>query len=161
LETIAADPGADVLLVMNCPTALASSSEAAKAIVGLARGGFLAGKPLLACWLGEHTARDARRILRAAGVASYDSPSAAAEAVSHLVKWSRAQNALQRVPPASSNIANSDPEKVREIFRHVAQDGRKMLTEPEAKAALAAYGIDVPTTVTALSPVAVGSAADT
>jgi acetyltransferase len=38
---------------------------------------------------------------------------------------------------------------VRAIFRAVAKDGRRMLSEPEAKTVLAAYGISVPETLVA------------
>ena len=41
----------------------------------------------------------------------------------------------------------------------VAEDGRACLTEPEAKAVLAAYGIPVPETVVALNEDAVEAAA--
>jgi acetyltransferase len=41
----------------------------------------------------------------------------------------------------------------------VAREGRRMLTEPEAKAAIAAYGVEVPQTIVAESPQAVKAAA--
>ena len=66
VEAVAADPGVDALLVMNCPTALASPLEAAKAVAGLADHGRIAGKPAIACWLGEETARAGRAILQEA-----------------------------------------------------------------------------------------------
>lgn len=45
------------------------------------------------------------------------------------------------------------------IFRQVASEGRRMLTEPEAKAAIAAYGIPVPRTIVAGSVAEVTQAA--
>jgi len=48
---------------------------------------------------------------------------------------------------------------VMAIFAAVAAEGRSMLTEPEAKAALAAYGIPVPEIRVAISPAAVADAA--
>src|SRR5690606_5129169 len=91
VAAVAADPGTDTVLVLNCPTGLASPVEAASAVAGLTQGGLVAGKPLLACWLGEHTARDGRRILQEAGVASFETPSDAAMAVGYLSSWARAQ----------------------------------------------------------------------
>ena len=98
VEAVAADAGTDAVLVLNCPTALASPIEAAKAVAALTSGGKINGKPVLTCWLGERTARDGRRILHEAGVASFETPSDAAIAVSYLSDWSRAQKALTRVP---------------------------------------------------------------
>ena len=152
IEAVAADAGTDVVLVLNCPTALASPIEAAKSVAALTSGGKINGKPVLTCWLGERTARDGRRILHEAGVATFETPSDAAIAVSYLSDWSRAQKALTRVPPRHDEEVSGDSEVVRAIFRQVAKDGRNLLTEPEAKAAIAAYGIPIPETAIALTP---------
>ncbi len=159
VSAVAADPGVDTVLVLNCPTGLASPVEAAAAVAGLTRRGLVSGKPLLACWLGEHTAREGRRILQEAGVASFETPSDAAMAVGYLSGWSRAQEALTRVPPASGDLTTPDREAVRAVFRAVAAEGRRMLTEPEAKQVVSAYGIPVPRTIVAPDPAAAGEAA--
>jgi acetyltransferase len=156
---VAADPNVDAVMVFNCPTGLASPSDAAKAVAGLVKDGRIGGKPVLTCWLGEHTARAARRILQRAGVASFETPADAARAVSYLANWSRAQQALTRVPSSRSEDVAGDRDAVLAIFREVARDGRRMLTEPEAKAAAAAYGIPVPETIVARSPAEAGEAA--
>ena len=160
IDAVAADDGADVVLVLNCPTGLASSVDAAAAVAALTKEGRVGGKPLLSCWLGGHTARDGRKILQTAGVASFETPADAAIAVSYLSNWSRAQQALARVPSSRSEDVASDPAAVRAIFRTAARDGRRMLSEPEAKAAIAAYGIAVPETVVAATPAEVRDAAN-
>lgn len=159
VKAVAADPGTDAILVMNCPTGLVSPTEAAVAVAELTKEGKIDGKPVLTCWLGEHTAREGRRILHDAGVASFETPGDAATAVSYLSEWSRGQRALMRVPSSRSEEVASDPEAVRGIFRAVANEGRRMLTEPEAKAVIAAYGIPVPETVVANSPAEAGTVA--
>ena len=152
VEAIAADAGTDVVLVMNCPTGLGSPLAAASAVTTLARDGKIGGKPVLTCWLGEHTAREGRRVLQDAGIASFETPADAATAVSYLSDWSRAQRALLRTPSSRDEDATSDRKAVLAIFRQVAKEGRRMLTEPEAKAAISAYGIPVPETIIARSP---------
>ena len=92
VEAVAEDPGTDALLVLNCPTGLASPVEAATAVADLADGGRVNGKPVLTCWLGEHTARAGRRILQDAGVASFETPADASTAVAYLGDWAKAQN---------------------------------------------------------------------
>lgn len=158
-EAVAADAGTDVVLVMNCPTGLGSPLAAASAVAALAQDGKIGGKPILTCWLGEHTAREGRRVLQDAGIPSFETPSDAATAVSYLSEWSRAQRALMRTPSSRSEDARSGREAVLAIFRQVAKGGRRMLTEPEAKAAISAYGIPVPETIVARSPVEVEAAA--
>ncbi len=152
VEAAAADPNTDALLVMNCPTGLASPMEAATAVAALTEKGKIGGKPVLTCWLGGQTARQGRQILQDAGVPSYETPGYAATAVSYLSDWARAQKSLMRVPSSRSEDVACDREAVLTIFRKVAKEGRRMLTEPEAKAAVAAYSIPVPETIVARSP---------
>ena len=149
IDAVADDDGADVVLVLNCPTALASPSDAATAVAGLAKDGRVGNKPLLTCWLGERTAREGRRILQDGGVASFDTPADAAAAVAHLSAWSQAQHALMRVPSSRSEDCASDPPRPCGPFSEGGDGRRRMLTEPEAKAAIAAYGIAVPETIVA------------
>ena len=161
---VAGDADVDVLLVMNCPTALASSADAARAVAGEVKKGMIDRKPILSCWLGDATARDARRILRDAGVASYDTPATAAAAVGHLTDWGRAQEALLRMPDRlMEEELRRTPADAREVTRSildgVAAEGRPMLTEPESKSVLAAYGIPVPETRVAATAVEAGDLA--
>jgi acetyltransferase len=152
IKAVAADPGTDVLVVLNCPTGLASPIEAARAVAGLAEGGLINAKPVLACWLGEHTARAGRKILQDAGIASFDTPSEVSVALSHLSDWSKAQRALSRVPSSLSEDVSCNREAALAIFRAAAADGRRMLSEVEAKAVVSAYGMPVPETVIARTP---------
>jgi acetyltransferase len=159
LEAVAADEATDLLMVLNCPTGLSSPIEAAGAVAALAEGGLVGGKPVMACWLGEKSARDGRTLLREAGIASFSTPADTAAAVSYLGNWSRAQKALSRVPSSRREDAEGDREAALEILRQAASEKRAMLTEPEAKAIIGAYGIPVPETVVAHSPAKVEQAA--
>ncbi|QOF71323.1 bifunctional acetate--CoA ligase family protein/GNAT family N-acetyltransferase [Aminobacter sp. SR38] len=159
IEAVAADPGTDALMVLNCPTGLASSTDAALAVSSIARSGKIDGKPLITCWLGESTARQGRHLLQNAGVPSFETPAEAAQAASYLSEWSRAQAALMRVPPESGSAYMADRSHAIAIFRAAAADGRQMLTEAEAKELIAAYGIATPKTVVAKSPADVEKAA--
>ncbi|MCA1408371.1 bifunctional acetate--CoA ligase family protein/GNAT family N-acetyltransferase [Ensifer sp. IC3342] len=152
VEIVTQDPGTDILIVMNCPTGLASPVDAARAVASLAQSGELSGKPVLTCWLGGRTARGGRHILQEAKLASYETPSDVALAASYLAKWSRAQEALIRVPSSLSEEAIYDRDAAYSIFRQAATEGRRMLSEPEAKAAIALYGIPTAKTLVARSP---------
>jgi acetyltransferase len=163
LEALAADPAVKALLVMNCPSALAAPVEAAQAVAARVEGGLIAGKPVLSCWMGGTVAREARAVLRARGVASYDAPASAAAAVGHLTEWGRAQAALLRVPDRRAEVLGATPEegraRVAALFAAVAAEGRRLLTEPEAYAVLAAYGVPVPGFAVAGTPEEVGARA--
>ena len=150
VEAVAADTGVDALLVMNCPTALASPVDAAAAVASLVSNGLVNGKPILASWLGKQAAEPARDVLRKAGVASFDSPAPAAEAVALLTRWSSLRKSLERVP-ATRGPQSVDYQKVQDILEAAAAEGRALLTEPEAKAVIGAYGIPVPEIIVAVT----------
>ena len=158
IETVAADPGVDAVLAMNCPTALASPIGAAQAVSVLAQSGLVKGKPLLACWLGKEAAEPARAVFRQAGIATADTPTAAAEAIALLTRWAALRTRLDRVPASSGEVA-VDRAAAAAIIETVAAEGRRLLTEPEAKAVLAAYGVPVPETLTAATPEEAAAAA--
>lgn len=159
VRALAADPGVDALVVMNCPTAVAPPSEVARTVASIVERGRINGKPLLSCWLGEQTAREGRAILRGAGIPSVNTPAEVATATRFLSDWSKAQKALGRVPSDRSEDVLVDREAVRHILHQAASERRHLLSEPEAKAVIRAYGIDTPDTVVARTPDAVRNAA--
>jgi acetyltransferase len=159
LKRVAADPAVDIVIVMNCPTGLASPVEAARAVATVASGGMIDGKPVLACWLGSHAAREGRTLLSEGGVPNYDTPSEVAEAVTYLRDWSGAQQSLLRTPRAARAPRTDGRAAALAIFRTAAAEGRRMLTEPEAKAVIGAYGIATPETVSVVTPADVEGAA--
>ncbi len=161
ITAVAADPGVDVLLVMNCPTAMASSLDAAQALASLVKDGTIDGKPVIAAWLGEATAGAAREQLEAAGIACHGDPGDAARTVAWLDDWSKARRLLLRVPEHTSADVAGRRSDAAAVFARVAAEGRRMLTEVEAKTVLAAYGVPVPTITVGADADAVDRAART
>jgi acetyltransferase len=166
LEAVAADLAVDVLMALHCPSAMASPTEIARALARRLDRGTLRRKPVLACWMGGPAAREGAEILREAGIAAYETPASAAAAASHLIGWGRAQAALLHVPDRAVEEAlraapAGAPQEVRRIFARAAAEGRSRLTEPEAKAAIAAYGIAVPDIRRAAGPPEAAEAAET
>jgi acetyltransferase len=128
-------------------------------VASLSDSGRIRGKPVLTCWLGARSARDGRQVLQEAGLPSYETPADVATAVSYLSQWSSAQASLMQVPANRSEDVAGDRNAVLEILRKAANEGRRMLTEPEAKSVISAYGVPVPETVVVDSPAAVEKAA--
>jgi len=152
LEAAFADPNVDALLVLSCPTALASADGAADALiesVKAERARHPWSKPVLTCWLGGATVGDARDRMRQAGVATFDTPSDATRSLGYLTDWHKAQALLLRTPPSLPEDFSWDAEAARKIIARAAEEGRTVLTEPEAKEALAAFGIPIVTTLVA------------
>jgi len=134
---IAADE-VDAVLVLNCPTAIASGAEAASAIVSAARG---AKKTVLTSWAGEVAAAEARRVFQEHRVATYDTPDKAVSGFSHLLRYAEGQRRLLEVPPATSEEHLPDLALARKTVAAAVDAGQRWLDEPSLCAIFAAYGI--------------------
>jgi acetyltransferase len=142
-----ADPGVDALLAMYSPVAITAPGDAARAVAEAARG---RRKPVLAAWLGDIQPNETRAYLDAQGIANFYTPENAVEAFALLCAYRRNQAQLFHVP------AGRDPDEpppdwgiVDAIRGRALAEGRSLLTEYEAKAVLAAFGLPVPRSVIA------------
>ena len=145
MDALLADPAAGTVLFMHAPTAIVPSAQIAEALVPRLQ---QAPGRVLACWLGGPAVAEAGRRFQAAGIATYETPEEAVRAYSMLYTYRRNQEQLLEAPPAGSTGNGSPPayDEVRRIARAVLAEGRELLTEPEAKALLAACGIAVAAT---------------
>jgi acetyltransferase len=154
LDAVLGNCQADAILVMNCPTALASSSDVAEAVIDtIARAPDPARlPPILTNWLGEAAVAEGRRKFRQAGIPTYESPTDAVKGFFYLWQYTQAQEALLRTPPWEPERMRVADEAARTIMRAAAASGRSLLSEPEAKAVLSAFGIPTVPTRVARSP---------
>jgi acetyltransferase len=139
LDVLLSAPEVDALVVLHAPTAIAEGVDAARATAGAAAEGARR-LPLLASWLGGAHAEPARRLLREAGIPSYETPERAAEAFLHLVGWRRSQGALTEIPDSRPGTP-TDPKGAHAILAGALARGAEWLSEPEARALLDAYGV--------------------
>jgi acetyltransferase len=140
LQILLEDPQSDAVLFIHAPTAIVESSEIATAIApAIAK----ASRNVLACWMGEDAVKQARAIFSQSGIPSYDTPEEAVRAFLQVVQYRRNQDLLMEVPPSRSSEFVHDREKAQAVVASAVAEGRAMLSEPEAKAVLAAYSIPV------------------
>ena len=156
LEALLKDPNNDGILVMNCPTAVADSSDAARAVIETYKG---SRRPLLTTWLGEGAAAEPRRMFAQNRIPTYETPGKAVKAFMHLVRYHRNQELLMETPQSVPELFDVDSDAVRAIIDRAMAEGRKWLTEFEAKQALAAYGVPVVDTRKAATPEEAGGMA--
>ena len=128
----------DAVLFIHAPTAIVPSAEIAAAVAPVVK---QARRNVLACWLGGDAVRQARILSRQAGIPTYDTPEEAVRAFVQIVQYRRNQDLLMEVPPSRSAEFVHDREKAQAVVKGALADGRTMLSEPEAKAVLAAYSI--------------------
>jgi acetyltransferase len=139
----ACDRGVDAVLVMHCPTAISSGSEIARGVAAqVGAADWPRNKPLLACWLGDGNADIAQAIFKAAGVPLFDNLDDAVRGFGDLVAAREAREALVQAPArCTTPLANVDA--ARAVIEGARRDGRTVLTAPETKAILAAFGVPI------------------
>jgi acetyltransferase len=135
-----ADPGVDALLAMYSPVAVTEPQDAARAVADAARA---SRKPVFGAWLGDITRG-------ASGITNFYTPENAVEAFSFLCAYRRNQAQLFQVPSLRESKAPApDLEAALAIRGRALAERRELLTEHEAKALLAAFGLPVTRTVVA------------
>lgn len=155
LDAALDDPAIDAALVLNCPTALSPSLEAAKAVTGVIAARVADGralKPILTSWLGVAAAAPSREHFAAHGVPTFDTPADAIEAFWQLVRYARAQRELMATPPSLPDAIFKDGAQASAIIATALAAGRTVLSEVEAKALLGAYGIPITATQIVKTP---------
>jgi len=140
LQILLENPQADAVLFIHAPTAIVESSEIATAVAPAIE---KASRNVLACWMGGDAVRQARAIFSQACIPTYDTPEEAVRAFLQVVQYRRNQDLLMEVPPSRSSEFVHDREKAQAVVAKAVAEGRSMLSEPEAKAVLAAYSIPI------------------
>jgi acetyltransferase len=147
VEIVSHDPGADGLLITLAPQGITSPSEVAEKMKPFAK---LAGKPVLASWMGGATVARGEEILNAAGIPTFPFPDNAARAFVDMWRYHQNLRLLYETPELAE--MEVDRAAVDALLSAARAAGRTLLTEAESKRILAAYGI--PATRTEMAPTA-------
>ncbi|UCG37223.1 MAG: bifunctional acetate--CoA ligase family protein/GNAT family N-acetyltransferase [Candidatus Bathyarchaeota archaeon] len=137
IEICLEDTNSDGTLVIYTPQGESDPIETAKMIVELSK---KTKKPLLVALMGEDTCWKARNKLRKNGIPAFTTPEQAVRTFMYM--WSYTQNLeLLYETPEELAVELSIPTFLREVLRKTVEEGRTILTEPEAKQFLEAYKI--------------------
>ncbi len=153
LDILSASNEQDAILVLNCPTAVASGADAADAVAAAAA---KTHTPILTNWLGAASAEKARETFAHAKLATYDTPEKATRGFMHMVRYAQGQATLMEVPPAIPADAEPDRAAARALIE-AAGDG--WLDALGVQALLECYRIPIVKTVLARDPDAAARAA--
>ena len=161
LKALLDDKGIDALLIVNCPAAVVSSTEAARVVVATLKAcGAKAGtRGIFTSWLGMDSARAARRLFAENRIPSYETPNEAVRGFMQMVRYRRSQDMLMETPPTIPGAFTPETEKARAMVAAALSEGHSWMTESEAKAVLAAYQVPVVPTHEAATPEAAGDIA--
>ena len=146
------DPGVDAVLVIHAPTAVASVAEVAAACLpALSQ----ASRPSLVCWMGAEDTADVGGA--SPDVPVYHTPEEAVGAFLHVARYHESQQVLLEAPASSPRDLERLAQGARVILDRALEEGRCILTEPEAKEVLGSYGVPVVETRIARSITDVGA----
>jgi acetyltransferase len=140
LKTVLADKGVDAALVLFAPQAMSKPTDAAKAVIEVAK---KSTKPLLASWMGGLTMDKAVDLFNQAGIPTYAAPEQAVRAFMYLVSYARRREVLYETPRNIPVEFPLDRNKLRAVFNTILSEGHDILTESTSKALLEAYEIPI------------------
>ena len=143
-----ADPGVDGVLAILTPQAMTEAEETARVVAEAARG---ASKPLVACWMGQASVAGGRKVLQEASIPVFRTPDPAVEMFAHLAAFYRNQRSLLQTPGPLAHRAPPDRDAAQSVIDAALAEGRRVLSESESKALLAAFHIPIARTVLARS----------
>jgi acetyltransferase len=150
LDIVMQDEGIDGVVVLNCPTAVTSPRDAARAVAEVVE--RRKEPPVLTSWLGDRAALEGRQLFAERKIPTYDTPEDAVGAFMQMVAYQRNQATLMETPPSLSEELEPDTAGVQAIIARVLAEGRSWLSEIEGKEVLAAYGVPVAPTRLATTP---------
>lgn len=145
IETVAADPNVDGLLVLATPQAMSEIKGTALAVVEHAK---KSDKPVLACFMGEARMNEGINVLTAHGVPNYPFPERAANAFRAMADYRRV---LERPEPEFASF-EVDRASVRDLLERVTAQDRHTIGDFEAREILEAYGFRTPRSEVAATP---------
>ena len=148
IEVAALDPQIDGVLAIYSPKPEGDPGACAAALAQIQQP---MAKPLLACWMGDETVREARGLLNAAAIPSFRTPEAAVGAFGNIATYYQNQLLLQQTPAPLSALAKPDVQAARLVIESVLAERRTVLTEMESKTLLSSFHIPVTPTMLARS----------
>jgi acetyltransferase len=152
VQACGADAGVDGVLAIYAPKpACAPGADPDSVAKAVAEVSPKLGKPVVSCWMGDEAVRAGRHHLSTHAVPSFRTPEAAVDAFGNIAGFYQNQQLLQQTPPPLTSLATPDAEGARLLIEGVLAERRRVLTEMESKALLAAFHIPVTRTMLARS----------
>jgi acetyltransferase len=147
LQIAADDAASDGLLAILTPQDMTDPTLTAEA---LAKHAHIAGKPVLASWMGGADVAAGADILNRAGIPNFPFPDEAARTFCQMWRYAYNLRGLYETPVRQPD-GEEHPERARAIIAAARSERRTLLDEHESKALLASYGIPVTPTRVARS----------
>jgi acyl-CoA synthetase (NDP forming) len=137
IQIVSADQNTDGILVIVTPQATTDPTAIANGLEPLKK---LAGKPILASWMGASAVAEGEAILNAAGIPTFQYPDTAVRAFCSMSRYNDNLSALYETPTLSVE-GGCDDARSQGIIDAARKQNRTLLSKSESKQILHAYGI--------------------
>ena len=157
LGVLLSAPETSAVLVINCPTGIASSNDAAEAVIGVTKG---KSQAVLTNWLGGGKAEPARALFAAAGLPSYETPAEAGRGFKYLIERHKRQKTIMEVPARSDAHSTADETTAIGIINAGIAKSETWLAPDDVRRVLECYGIPVVRSRFAATPAEAANASE-
>lgn len=140
VEVCVNDPNVDGILIILTPQAMTDSKAIAEAIVTIPN---LERKTVLASWMGADDVQAGREVLEQHNIPVYSIPENAVRCFMYMYDYKRNLKTIYQTPAVIPSAFHPKTEENRQLMRNVLADGRRVMTEFEAKQFLDNYQINV------------------
>ena len=150
-KTAMEDPASDGLLVILTPQAMTDPTRTADQLCGSVAA---PKKPILASWMGGAEVAAGAQRLREHGIPNFAYPDQACRIFNFMWRYHYNLNGIYETPslPGGAYAAEHQTQRVDALLAAIQRQQRTLLTEPEAKEVLQAYGLPVTPTRAAATP---------
>ena len=140
IDILRADPGNDGLLVIVTPQVMTDATGIAEGLHAFKK---IAGKPMLASWMGVSEMAEGEAILNDSAIPTFKHPDTAARSFCYMWRYSDNLRALYETPELTPGFMEGARgfAGAAAIIDAVQKANRTLLTEVESKQLLDAYGI--------------------
>src|SRR5208337_3537907 len=140
IDILRADPGNDGLLVIVTPQVMTDATGIAEGLRAFKK---IAGKPMLASWMGVGEVAEGEAILNDSAIPTFKYPDTAARSFCYMWRYSDNLRALYETPELTPGFMEGAHgfAGAAAIIDAVQKANRTLLTEVESKQLLDAYGI--------------------
>lgn len=151
VEAVARDANVDGVLVIMAPQGLAEATPIAEQLAPFKS---VAGKPILASWMGGVEIAEGAAILKRGGIPTFPYADTAARMFNYLWRYDINLRALYETPlPPVDEVQNAESSaRAGALLDHAHTAGYTLLSETESKQLLSCYGIPTVETRSAEGP---------
>ncbi len=137
LDEVTGGDDFDGIVIILTPQAVTDVEKTAETVISSSR---KTEKPLVTCFMGEQSVRNAVERLNSSGVPNYSYPEDAVNSYRRLVDYSEWRRKDRGAVPS----VRGDRKKAGELIRRALLEGHQALGEEEARECLGAYGFTFP-----------------